>query len=521
MMLYTILVGIFYTVCCQELKSLVRSMGKTAKFTCGVDGIQVIHQGLHWYHQDSSNVIKWLLFYKPGKMEAVDEYNTRISLEIASESSFTLSITNIKPKDEGIYFCAAWQNTTVLNLALNKNSTKYNTMQTPWTDWMHLFPEHGEDQKKWSSPQPDEQKADRNKEHRFVPTLDSLLICHHNLLDLESKSPLPTSPNYIIYKDAQAQVSIEHVQISQVKRGNIKATARITCQVTSSQYVHWYVQKQNEGLKRILYMNNDKFTHEDAIDIEKYKASYLKQQIEFNLVDSPELFLGPFFDLEAMLQESLYEVVCPDAQTFHLPLCQGEESKKFLLRKSALCKDGNIKKFGAGTKLLVTDQTAKKPDVTILATSKEVVKHTGSATLLCSLQNFFPDAINVEWTIAGSNDQLESEKGEIIKNASSNMYSLYSWITIKAPGMGKMYKCRFKHEGNVLGKPWEEVEYDTAILMDMIHDDKIIGSCNNSAGGVDARPMIIRAAQLTYSLLLLKCFLYFSSLLVFKYKFPK
>ncbi|XP_075172247.1 uncharacterized protein LOC142243939 [Anomaloglossus baeobatrachus] len=282
-------------ISCQELKSLIRPTGRTAKFTCGVDGTSVLQQGLHWYHQDSNKVIKWLLFYKPGKPdEAVQEYKTRTSLEIVTESSCTLSITNIRPTDDGTYFCAAWH------------------------------------------------------------------------------------------------------------------------------------------------------------------------------------------------------------------------------------KDANMKKFGAGTKLLVIDQAAVKPDVTILATSKEVVKDTGFATLLCNLQNFFPDMINVMWTVDGRDGELHSEQGELVKNESSQMSSFYSWITITKSDIGKIYKCRYKHEGNVAMRDlWQEVTYDTAILKDTNQDEPKNANCSNSAGDVEASTMVIRAAQLTYMLLLLKCFVYFPFLLVLKYKFGK
>ncbi|XP_069588581.1 immunoglobulin kappa light chain-like [Ranitomeya imitator] len=295
LLLYTILVLLFHIVSCQELKSLIRPTGRTAKFTCGVDGISVLQQGLHWYHQDNSKVIKWLLFYKPGKPdEAVQEYKTRTSLEIVTESSCTLSITNIKPRDDGTYFCAAWH------------------------------------------------------------------------------------------------------------------------------------------------------------------------------------------------------------------------------------KDASMKKFGTGTKLLVIDQTAVKPDVTILATTKEVVKDIGFATLLCNLQNFFPDMINVMWTAEGSNVELESEQGELIKNSSSQTSSLYSWITIKKSDIGKIYKCRYKHEGNVAVRDlWQEVAYDTAILKDPSEDEPKNGNCTNSSGDVEASARITRAAQLIYMILFLKCFTYFPFLLVLKYKCAK
>ncbi|XP_018414270.1 PREDICTED: TCR gamma alternate reading frame protein [Nanorana parkeri] len=116
MLVYTILLCAVCIVSCQDLKSLIRPTGRTAKFTCGVDGVYIINQGLHWYLQDSSNNIKWLLFYKPGKTEALDDYKKRISLEIYSDSSCILSITNIKPTDEGTYFCAAWHSHTLLQL---------------------------------------------------------------------------------------------------------------------------------------------------------------------------------------------------------------------------------------------------------------------------------------------------------------------------------------------------------------------------------------------------------------------
>lgn len=113
---YNRLLNCVCSVSCQDLRSLIRQSGRTAKFKCGVDGVYIINQGIHWYLQDNSKNIKWLLFYKPGKTEALDDYKTRLSLEIVSDSSCIFSITNIKPSDDGTYFCAAWHSSTFLQL---------------------------------------------------------------------------------------------------------------------------------------------------------------------------------------------------------------------------------------------------------------------------------------------------------------------------------------------------------------------------------------------------------------------
>lgn len=175
------------------------------------------------------------------------------------------------------------------------------------------------------------------------------------------------------------------------------------------------------------------------------------------------------------------------------------------------------KVFGLGTKLVVTNQKLEKPKVTILASSKKDLKTKKSATLLCNLQNFFPDVIVVQWIVAGSDDELKSEQGDIITNAFTNMSSLYSWITINYSDIGKTYKCRYRHDENL--NEWAEVEYNTEQLLDK--DLHLTDIKNCTSGDTGGKPIIIRTAQLTYALLLLKGFMYCPLLLLFKYKATK
>ncbi|OCT76073.1 hypothetical protein XELAEV_18031261mg [Xenopus laevis] len=114
MFIYCIYFSMLMLISCQELKIsqsptfITKAMGKTAKFSCEVEGISVIKHGLHVYQQDRNKRVKWLLFYKPSHQEIPDKYKNRISLDTQGDKSCTLSLTNINPDDDGTYFCAAW-----------------------------------------------------------------------------------------------------------------------------------------------------------------------------------------------------------------------------------------------------------------------------------------------------------------------------------------------------------------------------------------------------------------------------
>ncbi|KAG9469606.1 hypothetical protein GDO78_020096, partial [Eleutherodactylus coqui] len=57
------------------------------------------------------------------------------------------------------------------------------------------------------------------------------------------------------------------------------STARIECKVDSDAYVHWYVQRPNEGLKRILHVKGNKKTYDAGFTDSKYKVEYRADNI--------------------------------------------------------------------------------------------------------------------------------------------------------------------------------------------------------------------------------------------------
>lgn len=90
------------------------------------------------------------------------------------------------------------------------------------------------------------------------------------------------------------------------------------------------------------------------------------------------------------------------------------------------------------------------PKPTVFFPSVEEVKLHGAGTHLCLLQNFFPDAIKIQWKEKNVNTILESYQGNIIKT--NDTYMKFSWLTLTKKAMDKEHVCIVKHENNKGGR---------------------------------------------------------------------
>ncbi|XP_069588358.1 uncharacterized protein [Ranitomeya imitator] len=391
---------------------------------------------------------------------------------------------------------------------------------------------------------------------------------------------------------------------SLTKTGDGKWTITMTCEVSAAYYVHWYVQKQSKALKRILYIRNNAITYETGINWNKFTAT--QESDKYTLVikemkaedegtyycagwdhyahnvihvrnictnkvhhsarpaDKPHIKLFTTLNNHFIhrsqdhVKEDQY-TSSPNRNSATLFSRTGSETSRAtygaIVGFSSHHRPGTrdwilvwenctvyIPVFGPGTKVIVTNQHVKQPEVSILASSMKNSCKKGSVTLLCNLQNFFPAVIKVVWNISGSNEKLESENTEIMHNASNNMYSLYSWITVRKSEIGKIYKCTYKHEST--GNTWNEKVYNTdtcphnqspSNLSTMVMTNKLSKDTRDKIvdlhkagmgyriigkqlGGADVNPMVIRAAQLIYALLFIKGLLYCPILLCVKLK---
>ncbi|KAK2502391.1 hypothetical protein MC885_012207 [Smutsia gigantea] len=175
------------------------------------------------------------------------------------------------------------------------------------------------------------------------------------------------------------------------KKGN---TAFLECQIKTGTlkknvYVHWYRQKPDQPIKRILYISsNENVVHEQGVSEERYEAR------------------KPQEDLPASLR-------------IH-----------------------RVKEADAGLRL--DADISPKPTI-FLPSIAEINLHK-AGTYLCLLEKFFPDAIRVHWKEKNGKTILESQQGNTVKT--NDTYMKFSWLTVIKKSMDREYECIVTHENN-------------------------------------------------------------------------
>ncbi|XP_063309177.1 immunoglobulin kappa light chain-like [Pelobates fuscus] len=292
-------------------------------------------------------------------------------------------------------------------------------------------------------------------------------------------------------------------------------TATLKCTPSSSpggNYIHWYIQKPNKELKRILYTLDENAVYDSGYNNEKFVTG--KKNSEYSLT------------VKKLNIEDSGTYYCAVLQYFQKTQCIKLKivlEIQFLLRKSPLCKDASVKRFGTGTKLsVISSQSVSEPKATILSSSEKEVQKTGKLIYMCVIQNFYPDVIKVVWNKEGNTADLAAEQGDIVLDDQLKTYSLTSWITVDKADYGKRFSCKYKHEGVTSASQWGSTSIGEGKAKKSIDVDDQSESCPNRNNSyfenVLLKPTTYQAAYITYTLLLLKSVLY-CPILVLTYKF--
>ncbi|XP_052494364.1 uncharacterized protein LOC128046295 [Budorcas taxicolor] len=267
-------------------------------------------------------------------------------------------------------------------------------------------------------------------------------------------------------ENGDIKMKISQHQLSSTRRPD--RTVHISCKLSGvpleNAIVHWYQEKEGEPLKRILYGSAN-----------SYKLDKPNSRLEMDNRKN-----GIFYLI-------INNVVKSDEATYY-------------------CARWDLTVFGEGTKLVVIPPDRRLdgdlfPKPTIFFPSVEEVKRHSAGTHLCLLQNFFPDAIKVQWKEKHGNTILESHQGNIIKT--NDTYMKFSWLTLTKKAMEKEHVCIVKHENNKGGR-------DQEILFSPVNKEVATRACMKKESDTLQLQFASTSAYYTYLLLLLKSMIYFS-----------
>ncbi|XP_035173389.1 TCR gamma alternate reading frame protein isoform X2 [Oxyura jamaicensis] len=251
-------------------------------------------------------------------------------------------------------------------------------------------------------------------------------------------------------------------------------TVLITCHISipdfDKAFIHWYRKRPGAAPERVAYMASRLFLENEAD--------------------------GGKFSIEKDLDKSVCtltvsKVTQQDAATYYCARW-----------------DADVKIFGSGTKLIVSDKGNSKPD------SSEILqtKHKDQLLYVCLIENFYPEVIRVQWVDEADKEVTENVvKGDIWKST-NDKYSISTWLTLPANTTNKNYYCKYEHESQ------ENFKLH-------IHDSSETPSqeeyCSKYSGNSTVfykDYLMHRAAHLVYLVLLLKSSMYYVIVLFFIYR---
>ncbi|XP_056123556.1 uncharacterized protein LOC130101735 isoform X2 [Rhinichthys klamathensis goyatoka] len=276
-------------------------------------------------------------------------------------------------------------------------------------------------------------------------------------------------------------------------------TVYLPCKATglsSSDYIHWYQIKDGLAPSRVLYISKDGAVTRDTNN---------PQANDFT-VDKTKLYDLKLSDTK-MSHAAVYFCAHWDSSNHNLIWV------------------GWIKRFGTGTRLIVTDpgkDNVKSPTLTAYLPTK---KQSGKQTRLCQATDMFPDLVKFTWKKKSKTGEwTDVSEDNVVEQRNENPVIVTSILIDQNTAEDDLYQCTLAHEGSKApeSKILDNVNEDPAEKSDDAienptcpPDNEILA--NQISGSSDQIPSLYLFVY-AYGVMLMKNGVYFCAVLIFLLK---
>ncbi|NXJ10751.1 IGL1 protein, partial [Odontophorus gujanensis] len=249
--------------------------------------------------------------------------------------------------------------------------------------------------------------------------------------------------------------------------------------------IHWYQQKENKTLMRMIYFTSGATVVDDSLQRHRYMIQTVSRQ--------------------KLCILTIRNVLPDDAASYYCAYWT-----------LSVVYDYYYKVFGSGTKLIVSDKGNSAP------AHFEILRerHKNELVYVCLIEKFYPGVIRVKWIDEANKEVTQNVvTGDVWKSAEEEMYSVSSWLSVPLENKDKKYFCSYEHESKEDSLSTQGKHCILKFLW-TIHPGStcfFLGGCRTLMFCLAfvTDHLTHKAAQLVYIVLLLKSFMYYVIILLF------
>ncbi|XP_067911706.1 immunoglobulin lambda-1 light chain-like [Heterodontus francisci] len=216
----------------------------------------------------------------------------------------------------------------------------------------------------------------------------------------------------LLMAGSNAQIALKQpASLTTAPGRNVEINCTLTGVALGNAVVSWYQQKSENVLRYILYHNTQSVSRGSG---------------------TPNRFSGRISSSTNAAFLTISQVQSEDEANYHCAVWVGSITEYI---------------FGTGTKLTVQNRESSSPSVSLLPPASDQISAAKAATLVCLVDHFYPDSVEVSWSVDGKIMENGVQTTQTVRDTDQT-YSVSSYLTLAATEWNshEVYTCGVTHE---------------------------------------------------------------------------